>query len=214
MFCDQFENLANARAHFEGTGPEIWEQVRTLAPTGGEASVTTNARAWETNDERRRERRWFPSFFLRPYGGRREKKKKFLDAFVCACGTGGTLAGVASFLRRADARIECFLVDPQGSSLYNKVTRGVLYTHQEAEGKRLRNPFDTITEGVGINRLTRNFAVALGDEKLFASEANERAVERRSSPPSRSGARTERRWRCPASSPIGTTACSSGARRA
>ena len=65
-------------------------------------------------------------------------------------------------------------MDPQGSSLYNKVTRGVLYTHQEAEGKRLRNPFDTVTEGVGINRLTRNFAVALGDEKLFASEANER----------------------------------------
>ena len=60
-------------------------------------------------------------------------------------------------------------------SLYNKVTRGVLYTHQEAEGKRLRNPFDTITEGVGINRLTRNFAVALGDETLFASEANERS---------------------------------------
>ena len=155
------------RAHFEGTGPEIWEQVRTLAPTGGEASVTTNAaRGKRTTNARR----WFP-FSSRAV---RRNAPKFLDAFVCACGTGGTLAGVASFLRRADARIECFLVDPQGSSLYNKVTRGVLYTHQEAEGKRLRNPFDTVTEGVGINRLTRNFAVALGDEKLFASEANER----------------------------------------
>jgi cysteine synthase A len=95
-----------------------------------------------------------------------------LDAFVCACGTGGTLAGVASFLKRKDARISCFLVDPQGSSLYNKVTRGVLYTHQEAEGKRLRNPFDTITEGVGINRLTKNFAVALGTEALFPGESD------------------------------------------
>ena len=32
-----------------------------------------------------------------------------------------------------------------------------MYTSEEAEGKRLRNPFDTITEGIGINRLTRNF---------------------------------------------------------
>ena len=38
-----------------------------------------------------------------------------------------------------------------------KVTRGVMYTREEAEGKRLRNPFDTITEGIGINRLTANF---------------------------------------------------------
>ncbi len=151
LFCDQFENLANARAHFQGTGPEIWEQVRALAPTSG------GARAGEEDGSRRR---W-------KFSRRRMTPPKRLDAFVCACGTGGTLAGVASFLRNADPRIECFLVDPQGSSLYNKVTRGVLYTHQEAEGKRLRNPFDTITEGVGINRLTRNFAVALGREALF-----------------------------------------------
>ncbi|CAI5505017.1 unnamed protein product [Closterium sp. Naga37s-1] len=53
-----------------------------------------------------------------------------------------------------------FLIDPPGSSLFHKVTRGVLYTRQEAEGKRLRNPFDTITEGIGINRLTANFNAA------------------------------------------------------
>jgi len=84
------------------------------------------------------------------------------DAFVCAAGTGGTLAGVASFLKGKDSKIQCYLVDPPGSSLYNKVTRGVMYTREEAEGKRLRNPFDTITEGVGINRLTANFSIALG----------------------------------------------------
>lgn len=87
-----------------------------------------------------------------------------LDAFVCACGTGGTLSGIASYLKRKDPLIECHLVDPQGSSLYNKVTRGVLYNAVEAEGKRLKNPFDTITEGVGINRLTCNFHIAIGGD--------------------------------------------------
>ena len=53
-----------------------------------------------------------------------------------------------------------FLIDPPGSSLFNRVKRGVLYTCQEAEGRRLRNPFDTITEGIGINRITANFSLA------------------------------------------------------
>ena len=52
------------------------------------------------------------------------------------------------------------LIDPPGSSLFNKVKRGVLYTRHEAEGKRLKNPFDTITEGIGINRITANFSKA------------------------------------------------------
>ncbi|KAL9441780.1 hypothetical protein AB3S75_020309 [Citrus x aurantiifolia] len=113
FFADQFENLANFRSHYEGTGPEIWEQ------TGGE-----------------------------------------LDAFVAAAGTGGTVAGVSRFLQENNPNIKCFLIDPPGSSLFNKVTRGVMYTKEEAEGRRLKNPFDTITEGIGINRLTQNFMMA------------------------------------------------------
>ena len=35
-----------------------------------------------------------------------------------------------------------------------------MYTREEAEGQRLKNPFDTITEGIGINRLTQNFMMA------------------------------------------------------
>lgn len=35
-----------------------------------------------------------------------------------------------------------------------------MYTREEAEGHRLKNPFDTITEGIGINRLTKNFKLA------------------------------------------------------
>lgn len=112
-FADQFENLANFRAHYEGTGPEIWEQ------TGGN-----------------------------------------VDAFVAAAGTGGTVAGASKFLQEKNPNIKCFLIDPPGSGLFNKITRGVMYTKEEAEGRRLKNPFDTITEGIGINRLTKNFMMA------------------------------------------------------
>ncbi|KAM7250646.1 hypothetical protein ACFE04_022529 [Oxalis oulophora] len=35
-----------------------------------------------------------------------------------------------------------------------------MYSKEEAEGKRLKNPFDTVTEGIGINRLTQNFTMA------------------------------------------------------
>lgn len=35
-----------------------------------------------------------------------------------------------------------------------------MYTKEEAEGRRLKNPFDTVTEGIGINRFTQNFSLA------------------------------------------------------
>ncbi len=73
-------------------------------------------------------------------------------------GTGGTIAGISKKLKSKDKGIKIYLVDPPGSGLYNKVTRGVMFTRQEAEQKRLKNPFDTITEGVGINRVTTNFS--------------------------------------------------------
>ncbi|KAL9147211.1 hypothetical protein ABFS82_13G158700 [Erythranthe guttata] len=123
FFADQFENLANYRAHYEGTGPEIWEQV----------------------------------------GGK-------LDAFVAAAGTGGTVAGVSQFLKEKKSSIKCFLIDPPGSGLFNKVTRGVMYTTEEAEGRRLKNPFDTVTEGIGINRLTENFKMAALDGAFRGSD--------------------------------------------
>ncbi|GLT40223.1 hypothetical protein SLA2020_143740 [Shorea laevis] len=81
-----------------------------------------------------------------------------LDTFVAAIGTGGTVAGVSRFLQ--NPKIKCFLIDPPCSGLFNKVTRGVMYTREEAEGRRLKNRFDTITEGIGINRVTQNFMKA------------------------------------------------------
>lgn len=50
------------------------------------------------------------------------------------------------------------------------MSRGVLYTREEAEGTRLKNPFDTITEGIGLNRLTANFAQAHIDGAFKGSD--------------------------------------------
>lgn len=68
--------------------------------------------------------------------------------------------GFFVLLQEKSPKIKCFLIDPPGSGLFNKVMRGVMYTKEEAEGRRLKNPFDTITEGIGINRLTKNFLMA------------------------------------------------------
>lgn len=51
-----------------------------------------------------------------------------------------------------------------------QVKRGVLYSPAEAEGRRKRNPFDTVTEGVGLNRLTNNFASARIDDAVQCSD--------------------------------------------
>ena len=130
LFADQFENEANWRAHFEGTGPEIFEQC------SGE-----------------------------------------LDAFVAGAGTGGTISGVALYLKPLLPNLKIILADPQGSGLYNRVKYGVMFDVKEREGTRRRHQVDSIVEGVGVNRVTRNFekgrelvddAVRVGDEQAVA----------------------------------------------
>lgn len=68
-----------------------------------------------------------------------------IDAFVCATGTGGTLAGVARYLKECDRQLRIVLADPQGSALYSWVKTGEL----KAEGS-------SITEGIGTTRVTAN----------------------------------------------------------
>jgi cysteine synthase len=113
FWANQFENIANRRAHEVTTGPEIWEQC----------------------------------------GGR-------IDAFVAAAGTGGTIAGVAGALKTQRNDILTVLCDPMGSALYNYVNTGEL----KPEG-------DSDLEGIGIKRLTANFAGAPIDRAIRATDA-------------------------------------------
>jgi cysteine synthase A len=78
-----------------------------------------------------------------------------IDAFVAAAGTGGTLAGVAAFLKQRDAAIRTVLADPLGSALYSFVKCGTL----DVEG-------DSFAEGIGIKRITANFKDAPVDDAV------------------------------------------------
>jgi cysteine synthase len=80
-----------------------------------------------------------------------------IDAFVCAAGTGGTLGGVSKALKEVRPEIQTYLVDCEGSSLYPYVTAGTL----EVEGS-------SIMEGIGIRRITHNFAQAQLDGAFLA----------------------------------------------
>jgi cysteine synthase A len=68
-----------------------------------------------------------------------------VDAFVCAVGTGGTLAGVGMALKELNPAVQIGLADPMGAALYSYYTAGEL----KAEGS-------SITEGIGQGRITRN----------------------------------------------------------
>ncbi|ESZ97342.1 cysteine synthase-like protein [Sclerotinia borealis F-4128] len=83
-----------------------------------------------------------------------------IDAFVAGAGTGGTISGVALYLKQEQLMgqdLKVVLADPEGSGLYNKIKHGVMFSSTEKEGTRRRQQVDTIVEGIGINRLTENF---------------------------------------------------------
>lgn len=116
FWADQFENTANALAHEEGTGPEIWAQ------TDGK-----------------------------------------VDVFTCAVGTGGTMSGVSRSLKalakKEGREVRTVLVDPAGSGLYCYVREGKI----ESSGS-------SVTEGIGIMRITANFATAQVDDAIRVSD--------------------------------------------
>lgn len=80
-----------------------------------------------------------------------------IDAFVTGAGTGGTITGVARFLKEKLPNVKIVLADPQGSGLFNRIRFGVMFDPKEKEGTRRRQQVDTIVEGIGINRVTANF---------------------------------------------------------
>ena len=113
------ERLANELAESEPNGV-IWaNQFDNTANREGHRA-TTGREIWEQT------------------GGK-------IDAFTCAVGTGGTLAGVGLALKDYNPAVQIVLADPLGSAIYNWYAKGEL----TAEGS-------SITEGIGQGRITRN----------------------------------------------------------
>lgn len=113
VWLNQFDNTANRLAHYESSGPEIWEQTEGL-----------------------------------------------VDAFVCSVGTGGTIAGVSTYLKQQREDIQIVLLDCIGSALYNFITTG----------EAIMSEGTSITEGIGNSRVTDNLAGARIDWALQVSD--------------------------------------------
>jgi cysteine synthase len=113
LFADQWNNLDNAKAHYESTGPEIWEQ------TGGK-----------------------------------------VDGFICSVGTGGTLAGTSRYLKEKSKDVVTACADPHGFAMYE------LFKY----GKAKSTPGDSITEGIGLGRVTAVIETAKVDDAFLISD--------------------------------------------
>jgi cysteine synthase A len=84
-----------------------------------------------------------------------------IDAFVAASGTGGTLGGVSEYLKSRNPGVRTVLADPPGSALYEYLRSGTL----KATGS------GSITEGIGIGRVTANMQDAPVDDAVHVTDA-------------------------------------------
>jgi cysteine synthase A len=83
-----------------------------------------------------------------------------VDGFVCAIGTGGTLAGVATYLKQRNRGIRIAAADPFGAAMYSWFKHG-----------RLESDGSSITEGIGLGRVTKNIEGAPVDDAYRIPDA-------------------------------------------
>jgi cysteine synthase A len=83
-----------------------------------------------------------------------------VDGFVCAIGTGGTLAGISMLLKEKNPRIRTAAADPMGAAMYHWFKR-----------RELKSEGTSITEGIGLGRVTKNIEGAPVDDAYRISDA-------------------------------------------
>jgi cystathionine beta-synthase len=122
-YVNQYDNLSNTQAHYESTGPEIWEQ------TGGKVTH-----------------------------------------FVVGVGTGGTISGVAKYLKEKNPNIKCWGIDTYGS-VFKKYHETGIFDENEI--------YSYITEGIGEDILPKNVDFSLIDGFTKVTDKDAAVYQRR-----------------------------------
>src|ERR1700730_10037315 len=118
--------------NYQHIGRRLAEELRTSEPNG-----VLFADQWNNLDNRKAH--------LRSNGPAKwQQTNGNVDGFICAIGTGGTVAGVSTFLREKKKDIVIGIADPRGAAMYN------LFAHGEAKASE----GGSITERIGLGRVT------------------------------------------------------------
>src|SRR5919198_357056 len=118
--------------NYQHIGRRLAEQLRKTEPNG-----VLFADQWNNLDNRLAHYLSTGPEIWRDTGGQ-------VDGFICAIGTGGTVAGVASFLRERKPDVAIGVADPKGAAMYN------WFTHCEVKATE----GGSVTEGIGLGRVT------------------------------------------------------------
>jgi cysteine synthase A len=117
---------------YQHVGRRLAERLRESEPNG-----VLFADQWNNLDNRKAHYESTGPEIWRQTGGR-------IDGFICAIGTGGTLAGTAAYLREQKKDVVIGVADPHGAAMYNYFTQG--------EAKATAG--GSISEGIGLGRVT------------------------------------------------------------
>jgi cysteine synthase A len=118
--------------NYQHIGRRLAEELRTNEPNG-----VLFADQWNNLDNRK-------AHFVSTGPEIWEQTNGNVDGFICAIGTGGTVAGVSTFLREKKKDIVIGIADPRGAAMYN------LFAHGEAKASE----GGSIAEGIGLGRVT------------------------------------------------------------
>ncbi len=123
IYPNQYDNLSNTAAHYETTGPEIWEQT--------EGKVTY---------------------------------------YACGVGTGGTMCGVAKYLKEQNPAVKSIGIDTYGS-VFKKYKETGVFDNNEI--------YPYMTEGIGEDILPKNVDFSLIDTFIKVTDKDAAVMTRR-----------------------------------